>query len=101
MKYQRVQLRVEPISLLEGDKKHPISHYFDTIEEAVKEVREKYQYFTVGIIVMGDKGKDKQYNRTIFDQALSTKCKLIVGFDFEQFGPEDSFGPLQQYDDIL
>ena len=43
---------------------------------------------------MGDKDKDEKYNTTLLDQILSQKCPLIIGFDFEQSGPEDSFAPL-------
>ena len=50
---------------------------------------------------MGNKKITKEENTNFLDEICDTKCPLIVGFDFEQQGPEDAFDPLPTYDNIL
>jgi hypothetical protein len=64
-------------------------------------VRSECSGLSVGLIVLGNKAKSDHYNTRLLDLVCSLGSTLLIGFDFEQEGPEDSYPPLEHFDSLL
>lgn len=70
------------------------------IDEELALIRQEHAYFTVGVIVLGNKALSSQENFGILDYFAALKWSRVVGFDFEQTD-EDAFPPLSEYNKIV
>lgn len=81
---------MEPIKLTKysenGEKiiDYDYSKMINTIEEELGRVRQQYNHFDIGFIILGNKKFTKEENLAIFYYFARSKWNKLIAFDFQQ-----------------